>query len=165
MGLLSKAATGSSSQFEEPSRGGLLSIITHKHLYNPKNDSIPDIPVPAIKEAGPPAKQKNVLTSPLEKAVMEKLSMGYAKLGSAQGLVIEALKYSAGEFSGRLASMVSSFGIAQGLAPGRCLVLFGSAQDGELIGKHLAKTVPGNTIFCFQAENPQEAFSLIKPYL
>ena len=61
--------------------------------------------------------------------------------------------------------MVSVFGTVQGLNTGRALVLFGSGQDGELIGKHLAKTVFGKNIFSFQAYNPQEAFSIIKPYL
>ena len=165
MGLLSKAAAGSSNQFEEPvTRGGLLSIITRMH-NEPENEFMP--PITAEEPPNPFARQeeKAVRVSPLEKAVMEKLSVGYTRFGTAQGLVIEALKYSAGEFTGRLASMVSGFGTAQGLAPGRCLVLFDAAQDGELIGKHLAKTVPGNNIFWFRAENPQKAFSLLKPYL
>ena len=139
MGLLSKAAAGSSHQSEAPvSRGGLLSIITNKNTT----------PV-----------------SSFEKALMEKLKTKHDKLGIVQGLVIEALKYSAGEFTGRLSSMISSFGSAQGLAPGRCLVIFNSIQDGELIGKHLAKTVPGNTLFCFNSDTPQDALSLLKPYL
>ena len=143
MGLLSKAVSGSSSLNEPSLRGGLLKIISDKQ--NPDSAPLP--------------------SSPLEKAVMEKLSVGYEKYGEFQGIVLEALKYSAGEFTGRLSFMVSGFGIAQGLAPGRCMVMFNSAQDAELIGQHLAKTVPGNNIFCFQAKNPAEAFSLIKSYL
>ena len=145
MGLLSKAASGALYN-DEQSHGGLLKIITEKHKQNDTDAN-------------------NVPASPLEKAVMEKLYAGYAKFGIFQGVVIEALKYSAGEFAGRLAFMVSGFGSAQGLAPGRALVLFNSDLDGELIGRHLAKTVPGKSIFFFNANTPQEAFSIIKPYL
>jgi len=98
----------------------------------------------------------------LEKTVMESLE---SEQGVFQGIIIEALQYSAGGFSGRLFSMVSGFGTAQSLTPGRCLVLFDDTQDGELIARHLAKTVFGKSIFYFRAETPQEAFSLLKPYL
>jgi len=98
----------------------------------------------------------------LEKNVMESLD---SRQGTSQGFIIEALQYSSGGFSGRIFSMVSGFGTAQPLTPGRCLVLFDSAQDGDLIARHLAKTVSGKSIFCFRAENPQEALSLLKPYL
>jgi len=98
----------------------------------------------------------------LEKTVMESLE---SEQGFFQGIIIEALQYSAGGFSGRLISMVSGFGTAQSLTPGRCLVLFDDTQDGELIARHLAKTVFGKSIFTFRAENPQEAFALLKPYL
>jgi hypothetical protein len=148
MGLLKKAAAG-----HESSHGGLLKKISKKQYK--KNNSIP-------QEA--PSK-KTVPSSPMEKAVVEKLFAGFARFGIFQGVILEALKYSAGEFSGRLSFMVSGFGVAQGLAPGRALVLFDSKQDGELIGRHLAKTVPGNTIFIFQAKTPQEAFNHIKPYI
>jgi len=97
----------------------------------------------------------------LEKTVMESLS---SEKGAFQGLIIEALQYSAGGFSGRIFSMVSAFGTAQPLTPGRCLVLFGPAQDGDLIARHLEKTVSGKKIFRFRAENPQEALALLKPY-
>ena len=155
MGLLSKAVSSTPDYNELPSHGGLLRLITQRHYTDSKQDS--DIPLlnESIELSG----------SPMEKAVMEKLSTGYKKYGVFQGVIMEALKYSAGEFSGRLASIVSGFGSAHGLAPGRCMVLFGLSQDGELIGRHLSKTVPGNNIYCFQAKNPQEAFSLIKPYL
>jgi len=98
----------------------------------------------------------------LEKTIMESLD---SRQNVFQGIIIEALQYSAGEFSGRIFSMVSGFGTAQPLNPGRCLVLFDSAQDGDLIARHLAKTVFGKSIFCFRAENSQEAFALLKPYL
>jgi len=100
-----------------------------------------------------------------EKALMEIFSDSLEKFGMFHGLVIEAVKYSAGEFISRLSSMVSGFGITRGLTPGRVLVLFSSTYDSELIGKHLAKTVPGNNVFSFQANNPKEALSYIKPYL
>jgi len=155
MGLLSKAASGSSNFKEPHSRGGLLKIISQKQnkIKGYGSDT-------AINKA-----PKGPLSSPMEKAIMDHLNSGYANFGAFQGVIIEALKYSAGEFTGRLSNMVSGFGAAQSLAPGRCLVLFSSTKDGELIGRHLAKTVPGNDIFSFQAKNPQEAFSLIKPYL
>jgi hypothetical protein len=98
----------------------------------------------------------------LEKAVKESLA---ANSGSFQGIVIEAIHYTAGGFSGRIFSMVSGFGTAQPLTPGRCLVLFSSAEDRELIACHLAKMVSGKNIFHFKADNPQEAFSLLKPYI
>jgi hypothetical protein len=147
MGLLRKAATGGghfpvqAPADDESSHGGLLKTITEKQY------------------------KKTIPASHMEKVVMEKLYAGFAKFGVFQGVIIEALKYSAGEFAGRLSFMVSGFGAAQGLTPGRALVLFGSGQDGELIGRHLAKTVPGNNIFSFQAKTPQEAFDIIKPYL
>ena len=160
MGLLSKAAAGTSKDDELPpineyASGGLLKLVSQKNQNKTKKDT-------AATNT-----EENVFApfSPSEKAIMEKLSNGYAKFGVFQGLVIEALKYSAGEFTSRLSLMVSDFGAAQGLAPGRALVLFSSVQDGELIEKHLVKTVPGNSIFSFQANTPQEAFSLLKPYL
>ena len=152
MGLLSKAASGALNH-EEQSHGGLLKLITEKQQTKDA-----DIPMDTADKNRAPS-------SPLEKAVMEKLYAGYAKFGIFQGIIIEALKYSAGEFAGRLAFMVSGFGTAQGLAPGRALVLFNSVQDGELISKHLAKTVPGKSIFKFMANTPQEAFSIVRPYL
>ena len=141
MGLLSKAAAGT-PKLDEPSQGGLLKFISEKQQNNAEGAA-----------------------SPMEKAMMEKLYAGFAKYGIFQGLIIEALKYSAGEFTGRLSSMVSNFGSVEGLAPGRALVIFSTKEDGELIGKHLAKTVPGNNLFSFQADNPQEAFTLVKPFL
>lgn len=152
MGLLSKAATGTSGS-DGASAGGLLKIISQRHTGPSFNDT-EQISSPVLNPA-----------SPMEKAVMDNLYAGFAKFGIYQGIIIEALKYSAGEFASRLSFMVSGFGSAQGLAPGRALVLFSAAQDGELIGIHLARTVPGNNIFSFQANTPQEAFSLLKPYL
>jgi len=153
MGLLSKAVAGSfsSSEAERPVSGdGLLKIITQKQCAGTKTvtAAIPAVP-----------------SSPLEKEAMEKLSAGYAKFGAFQGVILEAPGGSAEEFLSRLTSAVSAFGATQALAQGRCLVLFGSEQDGELIGRHLAKTVPGKLIFNFQAKNPGEAFTLLKPYL
>jgi len=98
----------------------------------------------------------------LEKNIMDSLA---SISGTFQGIIFEALQYTAGEFSGRVFSMVSGFGTVQPLAPGRCLVLFGPAQDKDLIAQHLAKTVPGKSLFCFRAENPQKAFALLRPYL
>ncbi|MDR2702459.1 MAG: hypothetical protein LBB72_08520 [Spirochaetaceae bacterium] len=98
----------------------------------------------------------------MEKNVMDSLA---SNSGTFQGIIIEALRYTAGGFSGRIFSMVSDFGTVQPLTPGRCLVLFGPVQDRALIAQHLAKTLPGKSIFCFRAENPQEAFKLLKPYL
>ena len=153
MGLLSKAAEGNPNN-NGALRAGLLKIISQKHRTQNKRA----VPVRAVEESSGGS-------SPLEKAVLENLNSCYAKFGIFQGVLIEALKYSAGEFTGRLSLMVSGFGAAQGLAPGRALVLFSSVQDGELIGSHLAKTVPGKNIFSFHANTPQEAFSLIKAYL
>jgi len=98
----------------------------------------------------------------LEKSVMESLGSGQ---NGSQGIILEALQYSSSGFPGRIFSMVSGFGTAQPLTPGRYLVLFDDTQDGDLIARHLAKTVSGKSIFRFQAENPQEALSLLKPYL
>jgi len=98
----------------------------------------------------------------LEKNIMDSLT---SNSGAFQGIVVEALQHTSGEFSGRIFSMVSGFGTVQPLTPGRCLVLFGPAQDRDLIARHLAKTVSGKSIFCFRAETPQEAFALLKPYL
>ena len=143
MGLLSKAATGALNN-DEASQGGLLKIISEKH---------------------PPQEKKGSSFSTLEKAVMEKLSGSYAKFGVFQGVIMETFKSSAGEFTGRLSYMVSGFGAMQNLVSGRVMILFNSSQDGELIGKHIEKALPGNNIFSFQANSPQEAFSFIKPYL
>ena len=160
MGLLSKAAEGTSKDdailsLGVQSTGGLLKLINQKHR---KKNGENIIPIHAEKK-------KSVLSSSIDKAVMDNLSESYSKFGVFKGLIIEAIKHSAGEFKGRLSNMVSGFGTAQGLAMGRVLVLFGSDQDCELIGKHLAKTIPGNNIFSFQANTPNEAFSLIKPFL
>ena len=141
MGLLSKAAAGT-PKLDEPSQGGLLNFISKKQLNNAE-----------------------AITSPMEKEIMEKLFAGYAKYGVFQGLIIETLNYSAGEFTRRISSMVSDFGSTEGLSQGRALVIFSIKSDGELIGKHLAKTVPGNNLFSFQADNPREAFLLVKPFL
>ena len=139
MGLLSKAAAGA-SRLDESSRGGLLKLISQKRQVKTGNTA-------------------------LEKELMEMLYAGYAKYGIFQGVIIEEFEHSAGEFSKRLSLMVSGFGAAQGLVSGRALVLFSIKEDLELIGKHLAKTFQGNNIFSFQANTPQEAFSLIKPFL
>jgi hypothetical protein len=60
--------------------------------------------------------------------------------------------------------MVSGFATVQSLNSGRCLILFGPAQDGDLIAWHLSKTVPGKSVFCFRAKNPQEALTRLTPY-
>jgi hypothetical protein len=127
------------------SSGGLLSRITKGRAPQEQEDLLP--------------------ASAVEKTVMDILSAGHEKFGSFQGLIIEALRYSADEFTGRIGTMVSTFGLVQGIAPGRCLVLFDAARDGELIARHLMKTVPGKNIFNFEAEGSQEAFVLLKPYL
>jgi hypothetical protein len=145
MGLLSKAAAGTGLEEKTASQGGLLHIINQKKIGT---SPAPSLPSPSM-----------------EKAVMDMLSSGNAKFGEFQGIVLDAITYSAGEFDDRLSTMVSGFASAQGLAPGRSLVLFDIAQDRELIGWHLSKTVPGNTVFSFCSKSPQEAFSLLKPYL
>jgi hypothetical protein len=161
-----------SEETEIVSRGGLLNLITqkfaessscghsssyeHDEAVEEKDAVLPDLPV--LEEDIPPE-------SPLEKAVMEILNSSHDKFGGFQGIVIDAIKYSAGEFIGRLNSMVSSFGTAQGLAPGRCLVLFGTALDSKLIARHLSKTVQGKAIFDFREDTPQRAFTILKPYL
>ena len=139
MGLLNKADTG---QYKKAgSNSGLLKYITQKKHGKERSGSVQD------------------------KAVLDILSREYAKLGAFQGLIIEALKNSSEEIFEGLLSMVSSFAAVQKLSQKRCLVLFDAEKDKELIGFHLAKTVPGNTIFSFQAQNPQEAYSFLKPYL
>ncbi|MCL1815492.1 MAG: hypothetical protein FWG27_06720 [Treponema sp.] len=144
MGLLSKAAADSPD----------LNVLIPETLKNPQSGLLRLT-----------AKKQETVSSAMEKAVMEKLSAGYAQFGQFQGIVFESIPFSAEKFSDHLASMVSSIGSAQELAQGRCLVLFNSTQDGELIGRHLEKTAPGNLIFSFQAKNPREAFSLLKLYL
>ncbi|GHV84837.1 hypothetical protein AGMMS50230_04450 [Spirochaetia bacterium] len=155
MGLLHKAAVNSPPLPDETAEEKHIAMdmftVDVGSAYNP------DISEHSIMPAKPSL-------SPLEKAVMEALSSGHKKFGSFQGCVFEALKYSAGEFTGRLSSMISGFGAAQGLAPGRCLIIFSAAEDKGLITYHLDKTVPGKTIFSFQANTSQEAFSLLKPY-
>jgi hypothetical protein len=154
MGLLSKAVSGSSG-FEAPtSQGGLLKLVSQKTVPAAENDS------------GLPLREQPLPVSfPLEKAVTEKLSGAYAKYGAFRGIIIETVNLSGNDFMGRLAFMVSGFGTAQGLSPERCLVLFDSSEDAELIGQHLAKTVPGNIVCSFEAKDPGEAIPLIKPYL
>jgi len=139
MGLLNKAEAGKSKK--TGANIGLFKRITQK-----KYD-----------------KTRNVSSS--DKVLLDALSAEYAKLGAFQGIVIEALKNSAEEIYENLVSMVSSFAAVQKLNQQRCLVLFDAKQDKELIGFHLAKTIAGNTIFSFQARNPQEAYSYLKPYL
>ncbi|MCL1929045.1 MAG: hypothetical protein FWG07_09690 [Treponema sp.] len=160
MGLLSKAAEGTSKDdailsSDEQSRGGLLKLISQKHRQKNEENIVP------IREE----KKKSVISSSIEKTDLENLFESYSKFGVFKGLIFEAIKQSAGEFKGRLSNMVSGFGTAHDLAMGRVLVIFGSDQDGELIGKHLARTIPGNNVFGFQANTPREAFSLIKPFL
>jgi hypothetical protein len=173
MGLLSKAAAGSSApafedvSFAEISGSGgpdfSFDPIDVTELYITEPDTFEE---PGIGLLGRITKDfAQIPSSPLEKAVMDTLNSSYAKFGSLQGIVLEALKYTAGEFSGRLGSLISGFAVFQGLAPGRCLALFSASLDGELIARHLAKTVPGNAVFTFRAEDPQGAFILLKPYL
>ena len=139
MGLLSKARANPSHCDEAPSQGGLLKLISQKHLVNTENI--------------------------IENEIMQQLYSSFEKYGKIQGLIIDAaIKCSEREFAKRLISMVSGFGTTQGLAPRRAMILFDSSHDNELIGYHLAKTVPGS-VFNFQANNPQDAFSFIKPYL
>jgi hypothetical protein len=98
----------------------------------------------------------------LEKTILENLS---GEQNSFQGVIIEALNYSAGGFSSRILSMVSGFGSAQPLTPGRCLVVFDANKDGELIASHISKMVSGKNIYHFHAETPKEAIALLKPHL
>ncbi|MDR2210684.1 MAG: hypothetical protein LBO65_04350 [Spirochaetaceae bacterium] len=128
---------------DDSSRGGLLNRITR----------------------APPRQEGALPSSPLEKAVVDFLDAGHEKFGAFQGIILEALRYSADEFGGRIGAMVSAFGMVQGIAPGRCLVLFSASQDRELLARHLVRTVPGKDIFSFKAEDPQAAFTLLKPYL
>jgi len=148
MGLLSKAAA---DRHAKPSQGGLLKIITKKYLDTE----------PAAEQF---SRKKTSSQSQPEKTIMAKLSACSGKFGVFNGIIMEAANLSAGDFTVRLAFLVSGFGIAQELTNGRALIIFSSVQDAELIGKHLAKFVPGKNILCFKAHNPQEAFSFIKPY-
>ena len=139
MGLLSKVEkeTATNPRFGK----GLLNKIVQKQPVLPDNASKQDI------------------------TLMENLSAGYTRFGSFQGVVLEDSHSSADDYINRLVQIVSSSGAVQKLNSNRCLVLFDSAQDWELIGKHLSKAVPGNAIFGFQAESVQEAFSVLKPYI
>jgi hypothetical protein len=84
--------------------------------------------------------------------------------GVSHGIVFEYTR-NADETSGsRISSMVSGFGTVEPLTPGRCLILFNPAQDGDLIALHLAKNVPGKSVLCFRAKNPQEALTRLNPY-
>ncbi|MDR1144388.1 MAG: hypothetical protein LBK77_09275 [Spirochaetaceae bacterium] len=172
MGLLSKAAEGPSVpdsealvSAETAASSGPDTLSGETGLYVPEREN------PREPETGGgllsriTGKRAPVPPSPMEKALMDALGSGYAKFGFFQGIVIDALKYTAGEFLTRLGSLVSGFAVSQGLAPGRCLVLFDASLDGDLIARHLEKTVPGNSIFTFHAENPQGALILLKPYL
>jgi hypothetical protein len=172
MGLLSKAAAGPSV----PDVEAVVSVETAGffELDVPSGETGPFTPEeesPREPKTGGgllnriAGKRARISPSPMEKVLMDALSSGYAKFGPLQGIVIDALKYTAGEFLTRLGSLVSDFAVSQGLAPGRCLVLFGAALDGELIARQLEKTTPGNSIFTFHAETPQDALILLKPYL
>jgi hypothetical protein len=109
--------------------------------------------------------EKTVPPAPIEKAVTDILSVCHEKFGAFRGLIIEALRYSADEFTGRIETMVSTFALVQEIALGRYLILFDRVRDEELIARHLIKTVPGKNIFAFEAEDSQEALALLKPYL
>jgi len=113
------------------------------------------------------APKEGLLSRASRKNASEKKIINYlaSNTGTIQGIIIESLQYTAGEFSRRILSMVSDFGTVVPFTPERCLVLFGPVQDGDLIARHLVKTVPGKSILFFRIENPQEAFTLLKPYL
>ncbi|MDR2552016.1 MAG: hypothetical protein LBD31_02470 [Treponema sp.] len=139
MGLLRKAAgdppKGGSSAAKEKARKGLLSRMTKKR-----------------KEAPPEEKLTEILNS------------GYTRFGAFQGLVFEAAG-SGEHFLSGLAAAVSGFGAVCPLGGGRCLVLFGAAQDGELLASHLVKFLPGKRTFTFRAESPRSALAFLKPLL
>jgi len=146
MGLLSRAVQGKTP-----------AVVVSNSAPEPQI-SIPKKDAPKKRGLLNKVSQKKIL----EQTIVENLS---CQQDAFQGIVIEALNYSAGGFSGRIFSMVSGFGSAQPLTPGRCLVIFGANLDGELIASHIAKTVSGKNIFLFRAETPQEALALLKPYL
>ena len=157
MGLLNKANTGKYKR--SGSNTGLLHYITQKKHGKERAAALSKPDIPSSKAV--PSSE----AVPSSKAVLDILSAEHAKLGAFQGLIIEALENPAEEFYESLTSAVSPFATVQKLSQQRCLVLFDAEKDKELIGFHLAKAIPGNTIFGFQAGNPQEAYSNLKPYL
>ena len=138
MGLLSKAEKGSIVKVNK--KKGLLNKIIQK------NENAP------------------IAGTFKENSTMENLISVHAKYGAFQGVVIKNLEESSFFFI-RISSMVSGFGSVHEFDNNRCLLLFDALQDRDLVGKHLSKTVPGNAVFSFEAANPEEAFSFLKPYI
>ncbi|MDR1390492.1 MAG: hypothetical protein LBJ31_11020 [Treponema sp.] len=137
---------------------------------SPREDFIPVdsadfVPVDFAPENPPENDNAEQSLSPAEKIVLDVLTRGRSQLGAFQGFVIESIKYSADDFLGRIASMVSSCGIAQGFSPTRCLVLFGKDTDAELIAHRITNSVNGKIVFSFQGDDPREAFPMVKAVL
>jgi hypothetical protein len=82
-----------------------------------------------------------------------------------QGIVLESSTGKGNEFYDQVAAMTSSFALVRPLPSGRCLVLFPKSKDRFLISHRLAKTLNTAAHLTFEAQDPQGALRLLKPYL
>jgi hypothetical protein len=82
-----------------------------------------------------------------------------------QGIVLDPPAGMAGSFYDQLSAMTSSFAEVRSLPSGRCLLLFPQSKDRDLISHRLAKTLNTVAHLTFEAQDPQGALNLLKPFL
>ncbi|MDR0553680.1 MAG: hypothetical protein LBG76_02625 [Treponema sp.] len=91
----------------------------------------------------------------------------HRKNAEFQGIVLDLPQEDdarAGFFE-RVAVMTAPFAAARLLPSGRCLLLFGKSLDRELIGHRASKSLNTDVSLTFEANEVQDAFALIQPYL
>jgi hypothetical protein len=69
------------------------------------------------------------------------------------------------DFSGQVLAMVRTFGTVLPLASGGALILLDRSQDRELISHRLTNTLGARALLNFAAEDPRDAYKLLRPYL
>jgi hypothetical protein len=108
-----------------------------------------------------------------QNAVMEAL-LKYSRTAPAfQGIVLQTPRKPARgtpretpeEFFRRLAFIVDSFARVVKLPSNDALVLLPDTRDRELISHRLSKTLNTPSLTSFESEKPEQAFSLLQPYL
>ncbi|MFP3089102.1 hypothetical protein LQZ21_02105 [Treponema sp. TIM-1] len=68
-------------------------------------------------------------------------------------------------FNDELSAITASFALTLPLPPFRCLILFPSSIDKELVAHRISGTLKTEVCFLFESENPEGAFESLRPYL
>jgi ketopantoate reductase len=98
--------------------------------------------------------------------IEEELIQYHTSHGAFNGIIFETPENTGyRDFNDQVSAITASFALTLLLPRFRCLILFPSSIDTELVAHIISKILKTEACFLFESESPGWAFEILKPYL